>query len=184
MFSKDKIISYQLVGEELNGIKEELDEFYKLDIPFANPFDTKYPHTKMEHPRLDVSYATFEYDVIKMHNLTKLHNAILLYFSNVSDEFCMPDVNWATDMKVGSIAAEHSHGPVYTNKSDAFYCGVYYHDVDPSDVNIQFLLEDIWTDIEMKVGKLLFWPAEYLHRIPLKTSNVTRRSFSFNLYKR
>jgi hypothetical protein len=177
MFSKDKIISYQLVGEEFNNVQKELEQFYNLDIPYANPFDTKDPESRIPYPRLDVSYATFNYSVIRMHNLTKLGDAIIMHSPNKN---CMIGENWATDMKIGSISDAHTH---INYSEDTFFCGVYYYDVDQSDVNIQFLIDDIWVDFDMRPGKLMYWPTNYFHRIPMKTSNVTRRSFSFNLYK-
>jgi hypothetical protein len=180
MFSADKIISYQLVGAEFDRVQKELKEFYKLPIEYGNPFDNELIKRglKPEVRHLDVSYATFSKNVLNEHNMVNLTEVILKYAPGKN--FYVYE-SWATDMKAGTVAGLHNH---CVPSRDVSFSGVYYHDVDPSDVNIYFALDHMNTEfvsIDMCPGKLMYWPSNFVHGISEKISNVTRRSFSFNL---
>jgi len=182
MFSQDKIISYQLDSNEFTDVQRELDAFYELDIPYGNPHDKSALERglNIHIPKLHISYVSFGENVIDMHNLKYLKKIILKY---APTDNCYIGQSWATDMKVGTMAALHNH--VFL-ENDLFLCGVYYHDVDPSDTQIHFASDEMQTQFvafEMKPGKLMFWPTEYVHGIPLKSNPTKRRSVSFNLYK-
>jgi len=81
---------------------------------------------------------------------------------------------WATDMQLGQEGLVHHHLPTTIS-------GVYYHAIDPTDSQIEFSIEAKTVHVGSQVGKLMIWPAWALHRIPLKTVSIPRRSISFNL---
>jgi len=171
---------YQLEEVDFKNLQQELQNFYSLDLPYSNPIDDqdRLENKKIEIPKVAVSHSSFNINIIEKHNLTTLSSVIL---KNAKDY--LPDANleinecWATNMKPGSAAQLHSH-------RHALLAGVYYHDVDESDSHIQFFIDELLVPITPKIGKMLIWPGELLHEIPIKTLTSNRYSIAFSLSRK
>jgi hypothetical protein len=175
-----KINEYMIEGQDFENLQSELGEFYKLPIPFASPFDLedKRNGIAIETPRCDVSYGDMLVNITQHHNLPTLVKVIL---KNVSDYLGDDDIQilncWATDLKKGSVALWHHHMP-------ALVSGVYYHEFTEPESRIELMIDGVPTPFESKVGKMICWPSDTLHMIPLKTTDTKRRSISFNIIRK
>ena len=170
------IAEYDIVGDDFLLLQKELEDFYRINIPYFNPFDQ---HSKRDNipvgiPRVDVSYGDMSLNILEKHNLVTLRRIIIEKVQHYTTQNLTIVNCWATDMKQGTEGRLHHHLPTTLS-------GVYYHTIDDDDSKIEFLLNNNLTQFNSKVGRMMIWPAETMHRIPLKTTPGKRRTISFNL---
>jgi hypothetical protein len=173
----NKIKEYQVTDHDFEDLQKELGDFYNLPLHYSNQFDDDdiKQGKAIGTPRVATSYGDMMVNIIDLHNLSTLARIIT---KNAEDY--LGDTNfkivdcWATDMQEGSAALWHNHKPTMLS-------GVYYHEFTEPESRIEFKINDVATPFESKLGKMMIWPAETLHRIPLKTTSTKRRSISFNV---
>jgi len=173
------IKEFYIEGEEFDKLQLELSYFYGLDIHYSNPFDD---HSIREGipikiPKVAVSHGDMRVNIIDKHNLKIFPEVIFKRLKEYSSDINYKIINCrATDMKVGSEGLLHHHLPTEIS-------GVYYYDVEETDSQIEFLIDDKLTQFKSITGKMIMWPAHTKHRIPFKTKIGNRRSVSFNLVR-
>jgi len=171
------IKEFYIEGEEFDKLQLELSYFYGLDIHYSNPFDDQSMREgiPVKIPKVAVSHGDMRINIIDNYNLKIFPEVIFKRLKEYSSNTNYKIINcWATDMKVGSEGLLHHHLPTEIS-------GVYYYDVDETDSQIEFLIDDKLTQFKSITGKMIMWPAGTRHRIPFKTKIGNRRSVSFNL---
>ena len=174
------IKEYQITGQDFEDLQQELSNFYNLPLHYSNQFDDEdiKQGKPIGTPRVATSYGDMMINIINRHELDVLKRIII---KNVEDY--LGDTNfeiadcWATDMQEGSAALWHNHKPTMLS-------GVYYHEFTEPESQIEFNINGVATPFESKLGKMMIWPAETLHRIPLKKTSSKRRSISFNINRK
>lgn len=174
------ITEFTITGDEFANLQKELGDFYKVDIPYFNPFDvqSRLQNLPIDIPRIDVSHGDMTINIIEKYNLSLFKSIILRNVRELtgSDDYEIVDC-WGTDMKQGSEGWLHHHLP-------REIAGVYYHAMDPADTHIEYMIDGELVQYGSELGKMFIWPAGVLHRIPLKTTDTIRRSVSFNLVRK
>jgi len=173
------IKEFYIKDEEFDKLQLELSNFYNLDINYSNPFDDQSIRDgiSIQIPKVAVSHGDMRINIIDKYNLKILPAIIFERLKEYSSDNNYKIINcWATDMKAGSEGLLHHHLPTEIS-------GVYYYDVDETDSQIEFLIDDKLTQFKSITGKMMMWPAGTRHRIPFKTKIGNRRSISFNLVR-
>lgn len=120
------------------------------------------------HFAIDTALEKYR-EVLKPHETLMIPHDLLGYEKN---EF------WFNAANPGESTGVHNHN------GKAFLSGVYYLQIPDNCGNIHFITADGKEhEIEAEEGKLILFPAELDHHVPLNCSNEVRISLAFNLYK-